>query len=236
MNLRNAVLIVAHPDDEVLWFASILKDVGRIVMCYGASPSSEKMGGRRRRAIAEYPLDNVSFLDLPQPARTAGPDWDGITDPVNDACRQQLGEAIANVVGGAELLVTHNPWGEYGHLDHRLVHATVSAIAARMGNRPVLVSSYVGVHAFSAFTQTIRGCSCEEVTARVDRTLAHEIRDLYQAHGCWTWQPDWEWPEEERFFRFRAGRDRQTRPLAVLSFDHRNWIGFVRRTAGERGR
>ena len=32
--LERSVPIVAHPDDEVLWFGSILEQVDRIIICY----------------------------------------------------------------------------------------------------------------------------------------------------------------------------------------------------------
>ena len=33
-NLEQAVLVVAHPDDEILWFSGIFSFVGMVLVCY----------------------------------------------------------------------------------------------------------------------------------------------------------------------------------------------------------
>ncbi len=32
--LRNSVIVAAHPDDELLWFGSVLKDVERVILVF----------------------------------------------------------------------------------------------------------------------------------------------------------------------------------------------------------
>src|SRR4051794_38855889 len=67
MDLRKAAIVVAHPDDEVLWFSSLTAKVGRIVMCYGSNPRAVERGRQRRKVVQAYPFNTVRFLDLPEP-------------------------------------------------------------------------------------------------------------------------------------------------------------------------
>ena len=44
----NAALVVAHPDDEALWFSSVLTRVDKIVICYQDLEGSDL--GQKRTA------------------------------------------------------------------------------------------------------------------------------------------------------------------------------------------
>src|SRR6516162_2441821 len=72
MNLGDAAIVVAHPDDEVLWFSSLTAKVGRIVMCYGPNPRVAERGEQRRNVIQAYPFNTVQFFDLPEPGLWRG--------------------------------------------------------------------------------------------------------------------------------------------------------------------
>jgi LmbE family N-acetylglucosaminyl deacetylase len=136
LDLSRAGLIVAHPDDEVLWFASILDKVGRIVMCYGPSTRQEKIAQQRRRVVAEYPLNNVTFLDLPQPRRLYLPtdEADALDAEFDDRHKSVLADRLIDLLAGTTAVFTHNAWGEYGHADHILVNETVNTqVGGRAG-------------------------------------------------------------------------------------------------------
>ena len=52
---KKKILIVAHPDDEVLFFSSILKNVDKIIVCFGRS--SDQVITKGRELLQEhYPL------------------------------------------------------------------------------------------------------------------------------------------------------------------------------------
>ena len=40
------IIIVAHPDDEILFFSSLLKTVDKIVVCFGPSKNQTLSKGR----------------------------------------------------------------------------------------------------------------------------------------------------------------------------------------------
>ena len=64
--LKDAVLVVAHPDGDVLWFGSILRDVGRVSIAFRDYDAVPGLGARRAAALAEMPYRQCSCLGLPE--------------------------------------------------------------------------------------------------------------------------------------------------------------------------
>src|SRR3989304_1382689 len=72
---HNAALVVAHPDDEALWFSSILERVDEIVICFMDVVSRPDWSEGRRRCRASYPLQKAMFLGLQESEVFNGADW-----------------------------------------------------------------------------------------------------------------------------------------------------------------
>lgn len=62
--VKSAVLVVAHPDDEILWFSSIVDKVAAIVFCYLDVPEQAKWTEGRHRISQSYPVPNATFLGV----------------------------------------------------------------------------------------------------------------------------------------------------------------------------
>ena len=63
MKLDDSTLIVAHPDDEILFFASILSSVKQIIVCFGLSPNQAEdislfssLNAGRMELMKNFPL------------------------------------------------------------------------------------------------------------------------------------------------------------------------------------
>jgi len=74
IDLSRSAIVAAHPDDEVLWFGSLVPKVGRIVLCFGMDAAGTARAGRRR-VVEEYPYRNVEFFDLVQPGSYTKATW-----------------------------------------------------------------------------------------------------------------------------------------------------------------
>ncbi len=74
--LKRSVIIAAHPDDELLWFAAILKQVDRVVMIYEDYWPKPEVGEARAAVLSDYPRDNVISLQIPEAATHSCADWD----------------------------------------------------------------------------------------------------------------------------------------------------------------
>ena len=73
--LTNSIIVAAHPDDELLWFNSILRDVDEVIVVYRDFWAQPGLGEARRRAFADYPRANVSSLDLAESGAYGCADW-----------------------------------------------------------------------------------------------------------------------------------------------------------------
>ena len=61
---KKYAVVVAHPDDEILWASSILENAEKIIICFNDLSSNEKLSSSRSRLQLEYPLKNVHFLNI----------------------------------------------------------------------------------------------------------------------------------------------------------------------------
>jgi hypothetical protein len=57
-------VIVAHPDDEILFFNSMVEKASEIIICFGPS-STKAISAGREMLKSSYPFDNETFLDIP---------------------------------------------------------------------------------------------------------------------------------------------------------------------------
>src|SRR5689334_18463518 len=150
--LATSALVVAHPDDEVLWFSSILQHVERAVVCFEDCDDLPELGAARRRVRAGYPLGNVEWLRLAEPCSVHQVDWErpsfgphglllnasSATDERRARYAQSFAElraGLAQRLSGASAVFTHNPWGEYGHPDHVQVARVVESLRHELGFR-----------------------------------------------------------------------------------------------------
>ncbi len=212
---ERSVLIVAHPDDEVLWFGSILWKVDRIVVAFRDYDAKPELGRRRADALAELPYRNMTCLGIPEAGSWHLADW---TKPLVT----EFGLALSSSDGssGAALryetnfrtlhsrlhseltpdttVFTHNPWGEYGHEDHVQLFRVLDGLRSEIGF-PMWMPTYCS--AWSAVLAARYGPApgSELRCFPVDRAAAERIVGIYKKHECWTWWNDGDWPAEEGF-------------------------------------
>jgi LmbE family N-acetylglucosaminyl deacetylase len=209
-DLGDAVLVMAHPDDEILWASSVVELVDKVVICFEHLPSQPLLEERRRAALAELPLTSVRSLrleeadgfdraDWPHPVETEHGLRVGSEERSYQAASYRLREALRDVLSGCKIVITHNPWGEYGNENHVQVLRAVQSLQAELGYA-IWVSCYVS-RKTSAFMRTKLGelgAMRAELPTRPD--LAAQVRDVYARHECWTWSYSYRWPPQERFY------------------------------------
>lgn len=213
-DLRASVLVVAHPDDEVLWFSSLLKEIERIVVCFEDCDDLPGLGQARRDAMARHPLSNVTWLGLPEPCSVEAVDWNtpvetdeglALNAPATIPVTQHryrssfslLHARLRDTLGAASNVFTHNPWGEYGHPDHVQVCRAVTRCKQEHGFR-LWFSNYVSPRSMPLASRHL-GRLMNHFKLPIDARLADELREIYGSHGAWTWHQDYLMPSEEAF-------------------------------------
>ncbi len=73
--LDNSIIIAAHPDDEMLWFTSIVRDVDAILLVYEDAWPTPELGPARARALETFPRGNIESLRLAEAATYGCADW-----------------------------------------------------------------------------------------------------------------------------------------------------------------
>lgn len=208
---EKSVIVVAHLDDEILWFSSVLEKVDETIACFLAYPSAPSLEQGRRRVIAEYPL-NISCLEIEEPGSFNTANWNtpvespfGLDIAHNRAVKiryeqnyHRLCARLASTLRGFRNVYTHNPWGEYGHEDHVQVYRAVKAVQTQLGFN-LWFSNYCGNRSCALMLDHIARLNPEYITLPTNRALARDITDLYKKHNCWTWYDDHDWFKDECF-------------------------------------
>ena len=115
--VRNAVLVVAHPDDESLWAGGLLARTPHIewtVICC-TIPKRDPI----RASLFPAACRTLGAAHCRVINRTETP----ASVPLPDDHLAQLGD-----LSGYDLIVTHGEEGEYGHVHHRQLSAYVREI------------------------------------------------------------------------------------------------------------
>ncbi|MDX5414254.1 MAG: hypothetical protein LPK02_14550, partial [Rhodobacterales bacterium] len=127
-------VVMAHPDDEVLWASSVLADAGKVILCFGDFPGKPVFSQGRRRAVAQLPLPGLAALQIEESAMAGTAAWPmpeelpeglaprrlplGREAPLRRSYQAnfaRLQAALEVQLAECAEVVTHNPWGEYGH-------------------------------------------------------------------------------------------------------------------------
>ncbi len=210
LELDQACLVVAHPDDEALWFSSILADVGRVVVCFEECDDLPEVGPGRRAVRDEYPR-SVEWLRLPEPCSVHLVDWSapafsefglalnaaGAHEGRYRQCFESLRATLAQLLRGVRCVFTHNPWGEYGHPDHVQVCRVIESLRDELGYR-VLHSGYVASRSMPLAARELPRLS-GVMRLSTNLALQETLASLYDKHGCWTWPLDFQRFESECF-------------------------------------
>jgi LmbE family N-acetylglucosaminyl deacetylase len=212
---QKSIVIAAHPDDEALWFSSILNRVERIIICYVDNFGRKTLGERRRRALARHPLKPMS-LDLTEPMAYLGADfhrakltqygikirwWRSRLRRRYKESFDRLHECLAEHVSRDVHVYTHNPWGEYGNEDHVQLHRVVCDLAEANGAE-VWCPNYCASRSLSLAVRILRGQMLEHMTFPTNQELLLELARIYDEEQCWTWPKKPMLFSEESFVRF----------------------------------
>ncbi len=212
--LENSVLVSAHPDDEVLWFSSILDRVNGLVFCYLDWKSRPDVSLGRKKSLSQYPMNNISCLAVDESEAFNGANWQNpvitkygieisnkrVTDKKYVANYYELKRSLKNELTRYHNIVTHNPWGEYGNEDHIQVYRVVKELQKEM-EFTLWFSNYCSNKSFDLMRRYVFGHDYKYVTLKTNKVLSNIIKHLYQKNGCWTWYDDWEWFNEESFIK-----------------------------------
>jgi len=174
-------LIIAHPDDEVIFGFGIIKQVKRIICCVSDSNSNfpkcsswHRSWMYRQRALEEVgKLLGVEIINLNYNSMFA-------TMPKEEIIK--LSNTINNLIKDEEIVFTHNSWGEYGHPDHILVHNII-----KQTGKTILTSNIMLDNNFTGFKKYQISDPENYQIVTNDIELYLKCKMIYTKYKCWTW-------------------------------------------------
>ncbi|CAM8975089.1 unnamed protein product [Rhodiola kirilowii] len=121
---RNILLVIAHPDDESMFFSPTInyltaKGHDLHVLCVSTG-NADGMGNMRKEelykacAILKVPLHQIKVLDSPELQDGFGKVWD------HNLLSKIIEEEVGS--GNIDLILTFDSYGISGHCNHRDVH------------------------------------------------------------------------------------------------------------------
>ncbi len=209
---EKSILIVAHPDDEALWFSSILNQVDEVILCFLDIGSQPEWTKGRQKSISAHPISNITCLGIKESEVFDGADWQqpvvtkyGIeiskrecSDKTYKNNYEELKQQLENKLAGYQNIFTHNPWGEYGHEEHVQVYRVLKELQNNMQYN-LWFSNYCSNKSFNLMLAYVSGFNSEYVTLNTDKILGSRLKNLYKKNNCWTWYDNYEWFNNESF-------------------------------------
>ncbi len=111
------LMIVAHPDDDMLWGGAHLLEGGYLVVCITNGRNETRSQEFRR--VTEASGNQGLILEYPDKVNGKRDEWKEVWDAISADLTLLLN------ANDWELIVTHNEKGEYGHQHHKMTHQLV---------------------------------------------------------------------------------------------------------------
>lgn len=147
-NIDN-IVIVAHPDDETLWAGSYITKEKCLVLCI---TNGDNLIRRNEFFDVMEVTDNYGImLNYPDNPKKVKSTWKNEKkDILNDI------QYLINYKSWKRI-ITHNPEGEYGHIQHRFTSMLVTNVCVKNGieNRLFYFEKYMNKNKVNAFQATI---------------------------------------------------------------------------------
>ena len=191
--MRDVTLLISHPDDEALFCWPVLDRVKRIICASNDSANmSRKWCSERGKSLDEVgELLGADVIQLQA-------DSEFYRMPTRDGTLKRHCETLLRHLADAEIVFTHNAWGEYGNLDHILMHH-IGRVWQKETRRELLVSDIAVTEAPAWIPVTpwmqapiAQAVMWEKENEKryshvIDRPLYDRIKAIYDARACWTW-------------------------------------------------
>lgn len=231
-------IIVAHPDDEVIFFSSILKSASKIIICF--SGSKDKTVCLGRKIINEKKLlKKTIFLNLDETDVFNKANWqfpvckrEGLLVNKNRVEYQKnflnLKNKLSKIIKKGNIIYTHNPWGEYGHEEHVQVFKVIKYLEKKF-KLTIFVNGYVSNKSYNLMKMQEYLLSNIIQHKTVNKKLTTKLKKIYIANSCWTFDHFYNWPRSEIFFQIYKSntkfnllnKNSSSVPLSIMSGNYK---------------
>ena len=194
-------ILVAHPDDEVLFSSSLIKNASKIIIGFGEIPEKNmKIQSLGRKNIQnKYPFEKIIFLNIKQASKdprkkisfdNASENKYGLIIKNNKKEYKENFFKLCNLLPihlkGIDRVYTHSPWGDYGHEDHIQIFKCIMHLK-KFNNFKVFVFAYISRDTVNLAYSNFKFLNGNFEVKRNDFKIYNLLKNLYIQEKCWTW-------------------------------------------------
>ena len=214
INFKRSVLVVAHPDDEILWFSSIIQNIEKIIIVF--NKCENKMVNIGRDKIFNLELlpykEKITNLNIKESGVFNKANWKipksteyGIHVNSRNYIKNfsKINEKLHNELKGYENVITHNPWGENGHEEHVQVFKSIKKISYEL-NLSVWIPGYFSEQSYRMMSLYTEFVSKKLDRYKIDNEFCQKVKNINSNNNAWTWSNNYLWPEYENFFKLKS--------------------------------
>lgn len=179
------ICIVAHPDDEIIWFPAQMMDI--IIICQ--TPNHKILNNYEFLKANHYLKDKIIWLDVPSSKCYKN------KEDNSNIIYQKLNSFFNDLV--EDIIVwTHNINGETGHIDHKALFHTLYFIIK-------IKSLYNYKYELWCLDHNLKDIYfIEEKLIKMDIDLYTKCKNVYDKINYWTFKPNYIPPEYQNYKRF----------------------------------
>lgn len=119
------VMIIAHPDDETLWAGDHIMKDRYLIICL--TNGNNKIRKKEFEKAMELTGNYGIILNYPDNPKHVKNNWKKVKDPIRNDIDYVLNYKKWDSI------VTHNPDGEYGHIQHKFTSMIVTNECVKLG-------------------------------------------------------------------------------------------------------
>lgn len=189
---------MAHPDDECIFgwpiFQNPTLDKALLVLASDRNNPERAWCVRRMDALTEICEQfGIALTGLDMDSEFYRTPYRRADFLINDIYRE-VGEATRRIIADfrPDLVFCHNPHGEYGMFDHRMVFDIVHH---HVGARHVCITDICEAHpdwpSFAEIPARERALFYDgrpHVSVTLDPEFYVHCKSVYDRYGCWTWK------------------------------------------------
>ena len=219
-SFENSILILSHPDDEVIFATSLLDKISTLIICFNDIPKNLKISIGRKRALNNYPIEDLKVfnLDSSQSFESFLPlNWLNIKDKktglkggyqkrIYDNNYYKILDKLSKLIPKKSQIITHNPWGEYGHSEHCQVFKACFQISLEKKSN-LFVTGYISNLSKNYALRKLYLLFPEIYQFKTSQIYFSLLKKHYLKYGCWTWYHNYELPKYEFFYKIDSTSD-----------------------------
>jgi len=197
---KKYIVVVAHPDDEILWASSICEKASKVIICFSEDETSEKIS-KGRDIFSRNAPENFVFLKIKEPPQktvTFIPNKFHIRNCISDISFKKIKNDLFNLIDCPNVY-THNFWGEYGHPQHIAIHLAVRSICKE---KKIIckIFSYFNLRTLFLRNYYLRKNYISFEKKKVSKKFFYSIKNQYIKRNIWTFSRIYSPPNYEYFY------------------------------------